>query len=95
MSTSVTPEQLERLAHKRAKRKMGWYIHLLVFLCVNTGLALIADFHGHAWTHFPAWGWSIGLVIHGLVVFVGQPGSGLHQRLLDQERRVLAGHRHD
>ncbi len=34
--------QLERLARKRAGAKMGWYVHALVYVCVNAGLALIS-----------------------------------------------------
>ena len=34
--------RIERLARKRAGAKMGWYVHALVFVCVNAGLALIS-----------------------------------------------------
>ena len=35
----------ERLAHKRAKAKLGWYIHATVYLLVNLFLAFVATRH--------------------------------------------------
>jgi hypothetical protein len=31
-------DRIERLARKRAGAKLGWYIHALVYLCVNAAL---------------------------------------------------------
>ncbi len=36
-----------------------------------------------------AFGWGIGLAIHGFVVFIVSGGAGLHQRLVQQERERL------
>ncbi|WP_114973986.1 2TM domain-containing protein [Rhodoferax ferrireducens] len=80
---------LERLAHQRARRKMGWYIHAFVFICVNLGLAALSALNGRDWATFPAWGWGLGLLIHGLVVFVFMPGNGLRERLVQREREAL------
>ena len=91
MSTS-TPRaglELDRLARKRAGAKMGWYIHALVYICVNVGLALLSGLHGRNWAIFPALGWGLGLLIHGLVVHVAMPGGGLRERLIAQERAKL------
>lgn len=90
MNAYQTPEAIERLARKRAAAKLGWYIHALVFIAVNAGLAALSAFHGHYWAIFPALGWGIGLAIHGAAVFLALPGGGLHQRLLLQERQRLA-----
>jgi hypothetical protein len=38
-------------------------------------------------------GWGLGLAIHGAVVFLTLPGSGLHERLLQQERARLQAQR--
>lgn len=59
-------EHIERLARRRAGAKMGWYIHALVYLCVNAGLALIAWQTGRTWALYPLVGWGLGLAIHGL-----------------------------
>ena len=85
--------RIERLARKRAGAKMGWYVHALVFVCVNAGLALISVGSGRPWFIFPLAGWGLGLAIHGLAVWLANGGGGLHERLLQVERDKLA-HRH-
>jgi hypothetical protein len=85
------PEAIERLARKRAAAKMGWFIHASVYLAVNTLLLLAAQasFGHRTWSLFPALGWGIGLAIHGAVVFLVTGGGGLHERLVERERRQL------
>jgi len=89
MNPALTPEQIERLAQRRARRKMGWYIHAFVYITVNIGLALLSSFSARHWALFPAFGWGLGLLIHGLVVFVAPPGSEFRERLVQQERERL------
>ena len=89
MSTAFTPEEIDRLARKHAGRKLRWYIHAFVYVTVNIGLALMSSFRGHHWALFPALGWGLGLLIHGLVVFVTPPGSNWRERLVQQERERL------
>jgi hypothetical protein len=87
----MNPEELERVARKRANAKMGWLIHALVFVVVNAGLALVSGLNGRNWAVFPAFGWGLGLLIHGAVVYGRGVGVGLRQRLLERERAQLAG----
>ncbi|MEZ5606218.1 MAG: 2TM domain-containing protein [Burkholderiaceae bacterium] len=88
-ATVPNAAQLERLARKRAGAKMGWYVHALVYVCVNAGLALISVSSGRPWFVFPLAGWGLGLAIHGLVVWINTGGAGLHERLLQAERAKL------
>jgi len=83
--------RLERLARKRAGAKMGWYVHALVYVCVNAGLALISWSSGRPWFLYPLAGWGLGLAIHGLAVWLGTGtgGAALHERLLQTERERL------
>lgn len=81
---------LDRLARKRAGAKLGWYIHALVYICVNVMLVLMSVMSGKHWAVFPALGWGLGLVIHGVVVFFVTGGAGLHERLIERERAALA-----
>jgi hypothetical protein len=81
--------QLEQTARRRARAKLGWCIHALVFIAVNTLLTLIAAGQGRGWALYPAMGWALGLAIHGVVVFLKTGGAGLQQRLLQSERRRL------
>ncbi|MGS0755208.1 2TM domain-containing protein [Roseateles sp. GG27B] len=86
--------ELRKAAKKRVGIKMGFYIHLLVFVAVNSGLYLLNNFtsgfnNGLRWHHFPLFGWGIGLAIHGLVTFLSLQGMGLRERLLEQEIESL------
>ena len=82
-------DPIERLARKRAGAKMGWYIHATVYLAVNLMLVLLAASSGRSWALFPAFGWGLGLAIHGAVVFLTTGGAGLHERLVQKERTRL------
>lgn len=83
--------EIERLARKRAGAKLGWYVHALVYLVVNTVLFLLAynGSSGRLWSVYPALGWGLGLLLHGVAVFVIGSGSGLHERLIERERERL------
>lgn len=87
--TNLQPPDIERLARKRAALRLGWTIHALVFVTVNILLAGLAALSGRHWAIFPALGWGLGLLIHGVVVFLVMPGSGFYERLVQQERTRL------
>jgi hypothetical protein len=82
-----TDHDHDRLARRRASAKMGWYIHALVFVAVNLGLAFISATSGRNWVMFPTLGWGLGLLIHGLVVFAVT--GRLHATLVRRERAAL------
>ncbi|HQR98269.1 MULTISPECIES: 2TM domain-containing protein [Comamonadaceae] len=90
--TPHTPQDknIERLARKRASAKMGWYIHASVFIAVNLVLFALSALSGRHWAVFPAFGWGIGLAVHGAVVFLLTGGAGLHERLVQRERERLS-----
>ncbi|HTD06333.1 2TM domain-containing protein [Undibacterium sp.] len=82
MQTAVTYDQ----ARRYVERKIGFMIHLVVFLCVNTGLALLNLQLGHGnWSIWPLFGWGIGIVFHGLSVVARAPGSSWKQRMIQHE----------
>jgi hypothetical protein len=91
MPTPMSTDEIERLAHKRAGAKMGWYVHACVYVCVN-GFFLL---HGmlvdgaRPWNIYPAMGWGLGLALHFLSVFVLGKGSGLRAELVRRERERL------
>lgn len=89
MKPTPTAQNIDQLARRRAGRKMGWYIHALVFLMVNIGLALLAAYTGRHFAVFAAFGWGLGLLIHGMVVFLLPPGGELRERLVRKERDHL------
>jgi 2TM domain len=92
-SATMSPLDIERLARRRAGAKLGWFIHAAVFVCVNALLITISLASGKPWAIFPLMGWGLGLTIHGAAVWLGSPGSALHERLLQNERQALAAQR--
>ena len=86
-ATARTPEDaLYARARRRVGRKMGFYIHALVFVLVNLGLfAINAVAGGPRWHAFPLLGWGLGLAIHGIFTLVSLNGEGLRGRMLAAE----------
>jgi uncharacterized membrane protein len=90
----LSPE-LERLARRRAKAKLGFFTHAFIYAIVITGLSLLSFSQGKVWSLWPAAGWGFGLLMHGLGVFGVGPGSAMGERLLQAEReRLMAQPRH-
>ena len=93
MSTPLTPEEIDRLARKRAGAKLGWYTHATLYVLVNLFLYFMSA-NGEAmgrrpWSIYPAMGWGLGLALHGIAVFVLGTGSGLRERMVKRERESL------
>jgi hypothetical protein len=63
------PRYEEALCHVREVR--GFYTHLLVYVLVIGGLAALnlATNPGRLWFAFAAFGWGLGLLVHGLSIF--------------------------
>jgi hypothetical protein len=79
-------DSLEARAHRRVRRKMGFFIHAFVFVVVNIGLYAVNAVTGEPrWAHFPLLGWGLGLAIHGIVTFVALQGEGVRRGMLARE----------
>ena len=76
-----------RDAKRHVERKLGFYTHLAVYLTVNTGLVLfnLLVVPRHVWAFWPLLGWGIGLLFHGLAVFLATPGASWKQRMIERE----------
>ena len=73
MASQMSEEQIYEEAKKRVEAKKSFYIHLIIYICVNVFLINIWAFvagRGFPWFIFPLGGWGIGLLFHGLGVFV-------------------------
>ncbi len=82
-------QDIGRIARRRANAKLGFFIHLAVFVCVNTAMMAV-NLLNHPqvpWFRFPLLGWGIGLAVHALAVFL--PDLGLRDRLIAHETRKL------
>ena len=83
-----------REASRRIRARVGFYQHLAVYLAVNAFLVLIYiasswamnDF-GFPWFIFPLGGWGIGIVSHGVSVFMTK--SHMEQQMIDAELRRM------
>ena len=87
----MSPEELERLAHKRAGAKLGWYIHAMVYVVANLFIFGISryGFGSRPWSVYPLLGWGLGPALHGVAVFVLGAGGPVRERLVQQERERL------
>ena len=84
-----TADATERLARRRAGAKLGWLIHAIVYVLVNTLLVALSLASGRGWAVFPLLGWGLGLAVHGAVVFLTTGGAGIYDRLVQAERQRM------
>lgn len=78
-----------RQARRRAGKKLGWYFHATVYVLVNLGLMTLALSQGRHWAIYPALGWGLGLLAHGLAVWLTSPNSPWWQRMVNRELKQL------
>jgi len=72
----MTEDEKQQRAEKQFRVIMGFYIHLTVYALVVALLAAInAMTAAPWWAQWPALGWGIGILAHGLAVFAGAPGA--------------------
>lgn len=91
MTPPLSDDDIDQLARQRARAKLGWYIHATLFVVVNLFLFAMSEYaFGHRrWSIYPMLGWGLGLVLHGVAVFVLGTGSGLRERMVEKERERL------
>lgn len=91
MSTPLSPEEIERLAQRRASAKLRWYAHAAIYVVVNLFIFSISryGFGTRPWSVAPLLGWGVGLALHGISVFVLGTGGGLRERMVQKERERL------
>ena len=77
----LSDDDLRRLAHRHVQAQLSWYLHAAVFVGVNLLLGT-----------WPALGWGLGLLLHGLLAFFG-PNSRYYHRLLHNEHQRLLAQR--
>jgi hypothetical protein len=85
---TVPPEQREYdRARTRVEEKLGFVMHLVCYVVVNTFLVALnlATSPGYFWVKWALLGWGIGLVLHGVGVFVVGGNSRLKEWLIERE----------
>jgi hypothetical protein len=83
----VTEQELYESAKKRVEVKIGFYSHLGVYAGVNLLLIIINLLSSpeYLWFRWPLLGWGIGLLFHGLRVFVFSKESAVKERMIRKE----------
>ena len=73
-----------RRARGRAAAKLGFYIHLMVYVIVNIFLVAInlMTSPGQLWFYWPLLCWGFGLAFHGFAIFMR---TGLMERMTERE----------
>jgi hypothetical protein len=78
-------------AKRRAEAKIGFYIHLAVYVGVNILLIIInlSTSPQHIWFMWPLLGWGIGLFFHGMSIFVfsGKKFKGIKEKMIEKEMK--------
>ena len=73
MSTQMTDDEIRKIAVLRVRAKLGFFAHLIVYVIVNSLLVCIWAIFTRGilfWPAFTMAGWGVGLLVHGLKVFV-------------------------
>ena len=78
-------------AKKRAEAKIGFYIHLAVYVGVNILLIIInlSTSPQYIWFKWPLLGWGIGLFLHGMSIFVfsGKTFREMKEKMIEKEMK--------
>ena len=77
-------------ARRRAGAKLGFYLHLAIYVAVNTVLIAInfATTPQHLWFWWPVLGWGIGVLFHGLAVFAFSENAPMMKRMIEKELKA-------
>ena len=91
MTQLFTPDEIDRLARRRAGAKLGWYVHAVFFVLVNAVIFAMSRYGlgQRPWSVYPLLGWGLGLALHGVSVFALGSGSGLRERMVQKERERI------
>ena len=59
MLPTLSPEDIDRLARRRAGSKLGWYAHAIIFVLVNAVIFAMSryGFGQRPWSVYPLLGW--------------------------------------
>ena len=83
--------ELRRIARRRAKEKLLFYLHAAVYVAVNAVLLAInlSLAPESLWFYWPLAGWGIGLAAHAVATYRFDVAGALQQRLEERELEKL------
>jgi len=83
-------------AKKRVEARVGFYIHVSIYIAVNVILVIVnlSGSSDNLWFKWPLLGWGIGVLSHALMVFVFPGASIVSRRAIEKEmhRQTLKRH---
>jgi hypothetical protein len=85
------PEAYER-AKSRVEAKIGFFIHLAIYVVVNV-LLIIINLNTdpeYLWFKWPLIGWGVGVIFHAVGVFFLSGGSMTKERMIEKEMKKQA-----
>ena len=82
-------EEKYKQAKESVEAKLGFYIHLFIYVLVCGFLILLnlttnPDYY---WFKWPVIGWGIGVFAHGFAVLFFSEGSSIKKRMIEKDRR--------
>jgi len=88
----VENQEAYQKAKKRVEAKIGFYIHLAVYVGVNILLIIInlITSSQYLWFKWPLIAWGIGVFFHALGVFVFSRGSAITEKMIEKEMKKEA-----
>ncbi|APE31905.1 hypothetical protein BOX17_13645 [Halomonas aestuarii] len=83
-------------AKKKVEAKIGFYIHLGIYVVVNIMLVAInlLTSSQYFWFKWPLIGWGIGVLLHGLGVFAFPGESAIKERMIKREMKKAGRKKH-
>ncbi|MEZ4415936.1 MAG: 2TM domain-containing protein [Gemmatimonadota bacterium] len=88
-------QEARQRATRQVEAKLGFYVHAVVYVVVSALLVVVnlkaspADL----WFQWPLLGWGVGILMHGLNVFVFEGRSPVRERLIERELRKSSASR--
>lgn len=82
-------EKAYESAKKRVEEKIGFYIHIMVYIVISALLVIInlSSTSSYFWAKWPIFGWGIGVIFHAIAVFVFHEKSEITGRMIEKEMR--------
>ena len=84
-------EETYQTARRRVEARIGFYIHLAVYIGVNILLIIINLLTSprNLWFIWPLMGWGIGIFFHGMATFIfsGRKFKEIKDRMIEKEMR--------
>lgn len=91
----MNSQQTYETARRKVEARIGFFIHLTVFVLVNAGLIVINLLTSpeNLWFFWPLAGWGIGVAAHALGVFLPRKTNSYKKRWIDRVAREEAKRR--